>query len=660
MSTGLRSLTGDAPQRAAARRGVAPQRRWRLRPYQWLNLAIIAIYLVVGLAGITNSNLGIYVNRQDMYAAHPDTIGTPQGVRSDEYLVETPLALWTLAAPGEALVGEMSALSGWTMRIPTGPAQTVLFWDRALLGLGHVISEATAFALQWWLPHLLVLLFTPALFHFFGARRRYGYAAALLIILSPAQTWWSMQPSVILGPTITGCVAMLAAYRRLKRGEWVIPILQLLTAAALLASVTPRYIVWVLLLGGAVLGATLARILVGHGFWRAKLITVLGAGVVALGLTVAAVLESREGLQAFLGTVYPGARRSSATAQDLPAIFGAPFLSALATNEPLKTNASELSSSFNIVLVVIALILATQVPQLRAWWHRPHEVFLGVWALIWFGWGSTSLGDLGERIPLFSSVPPYRVIQVIGFVGILLFFLMLSHLAPIHRPWVVTVSGIAAWLSLYAGSLMQERNLHGLPTWVIWAGGLGVGVSTFCLLSWPKRIWPMALTAVLASAITISSMPIQIGLGDLRGSALSERLLSLGQEARAKGEVWASDSLTFDSLMVATGVPSLSGFQRSGPNKDQWRRLDPTEASINAWNRSAGYARFNWIDGATLKIADNGFDVVWVTTDPCELAEAMPELTHIVSTRRLRATCLTPSARYTWGRAQLTEYTVTR
>lgn len=660
MSQGTRAAEGEPPNRGVARRLAKSRRRWRVYPYQWLNLAIIGVYLGVCLAGITTSNLGIDVLRQDMQAAHPDTLGNSQDVRSDEYLVDTPLALWTLTAPGEAVVGEMSALSGWTMRIPTGPAQTVLFWDRAILSLGQVIPPAIAFALQWWLPHLLVLLGLPALLHLFGARRRYGYGAALLVILSPAQTWWSMQPSVILGPAIVGSVAMLAAHQRLKRGQWVIPALQLLIGAALLASMTSRYVVWVLLLGGAVLGASVVHVLFDRSRWLAKLVTVVGCGAVSLLLTVAAVIESRAGLATFLSTVYPAARRSSAVAQGLASTFGAPALGGLAGNEVLATNASEISTSFNIVIVLIALLIPTQFPTFRSWLNRPVEVFLGLWILVWFLWGTVSLGKLGESLPLLNMVPSYRAIQVIGFVGLLLFFLMLSHLVVVPRKWITTLSLVAAWLTVYAGSVLQKEHVHKLSTWIIWAAGIGVGVSAFMLLRWSRSYWSMLIAAALAATISVNSLPIQIGLGDLRGSALSRHLVEQGALARTEGKVWASDSITFDSLMVATGVPSLSGFQRSGPNRDQWHRLDPDEESINSWNRSAGYARFNWVNGASISISDNDFDVVTVRTDPCKLAQLIPELTHIVSAKRLSSACLTPSGTYGWGKYRMTEYTIGR
>jgi len=185
-----------------------------------------------------------------------------------------------------------------------------------------------------------------------------------------------------------------------------------------------------------------------------------------------------------------------------------------------------------------------------------------------------------------------------------------------------------------------------------------VGLSVFTLLTWSKRVWPILLSALLAASISVNSLPLQIGLGDLRDAPLSNRLSAEGDEARVAGKVWASNSITFDSLLVATGVPSLSGFQRSGPNRDQWHRLDPSEESIDSWNRSAGYARFDWVSNAPLTISDNDFDVVTVRTDPCKLAALIPELSHIVSTKRLTSPCLKPAGNYTWGKYSLLEYSI--
>jgi hypothetical protein len=624
-----------------------------------VNLLVLAAYLAVVCAGITTSNLGSASNRQVAEASYPDTFGTTQSIRSDEFWVGTPLALWSLLSPGDARVAQMGAVSGWTMRIPTGPAQVVAFWDQSVMQLGHVIPEAVAFAAQWWLPSLLLVLALPTLFAQLGARRRYGYAAAALILLSPADIWWSMQPSTILGPSVAGCAAMLAAYVRFSRRQWLLPLIQCLVGGVLLANVASRYPVWVLILLGSLLSAVTARILFDRrGHWLAKLAAISLTGVVSLAITATAIWESIDGLRVFAGTVYPGSRRVTSSPVGLADAFGAPFLRGMIDQRPVGTNASELSTSFNIALVLVILLLPLQTSLWKNWRSRIDQWVLLGFSVLWFAWGTLDFGLVGARIPVLNIVPSYRAIQAVGFVAVILFFLMLARLESVQHSWVIMIAAVAAGISGYAGSLLQSAELPRLSTYMVWGGALGVGVVVYACLRWPTRVWPLALAAALASTITVGGFPVQIGLGDFRNSDVARVLLREGESARDKGGVWATDQMAFDALLVATGVPSLSGLQRAGPNEAQWHKLDPSGEEKTSWNRGAGYVKFEWSEGSPVTISDDGFDLILVKVDPCELAKRFPNLSHIVSSSRLNSACLRPVTRLTWSREDLIVYEV--
>lgn len=633
----------------------------RMRPYQWANLLLIAGYLAVGMLGITTSNLGSVWNRQHTPGPYPDMIGPAQDLRSDEFWVGTPLALWYNLGINDVQVARMAAPSGWALGLPSGVAQAIALWDKAVLSLGGWVQVETSFALQWWLPSFLLVLLLPSLFAQLGARRRHGYIAAAVMLVSPAQIWWSMQPSGILGPTVAGCVAMFAAYKRFARRQWYFAIPQALLGGVLLANVTSRYPIWVLLLTGPVLVAVVGRIFVDRGrhLW-AKLLAVGITGFTSLGLALLAMRESSEGLQALADTVYPAARRTGATALQFFTVFGAPVLRGVVDIRLPGTNMSELSSSFNVLLIVVLLVLPTQKMLWKNWRrHLPVWILAAVGAFE-LGWGTLTLGYLGEKIPLLNMIPPERAIQVAGFVGVILLFLLLSSLDNLGHPTVGMIAVVAAWLTVYAGSLMKSVFTPTLSTYVIWAAAAGTGVAIYILLKWPQRVWSLLVATALAATTTVGTFPVQIGLGDFRNSGVAKLLLSEGSQARDSGSVWVSDQLSFDAVMVATGVPSLSGLHRAGPDRAQWAKLDPTGKWEDSWNRGAGYVRFTLADNTKLEIGDNGFDVVEVTVDPCRLSAVFPNLTHVVSRVRFENRCLRPTERLSWARESLILYEVVR
>jgi hypothetical protein len=185
-----------------------------------------------------------------------------------------------------------------------------------------------------------------------------------------------------------------------------------------------------------------------------------------------------------------------------------------------------------------------------------------------------------------------------------------------------------------------------------------VALAVLLLVRYPGRWFPIAVAVGLAAGVVAVASPLQRGLADLRDSEAATYLSRAGEEARSTGTLWASDLVPFDVLMVANGVPSLSGLQRSGPDVDQWRRLDPGGDAETSWNRGGGYVVFRWDEGSPTRITDNGFDSVEVTVDPCTLARAFPELTAVASVEPLGGSCLEPTAALTWSGRTVTVYSV--
>lgn len=193
---------------------------------------------------------------------------------------------------------------------------------------------------------------------------------------------------------------------------------------------------------------------------------------------------------------------------------------------------------------------------------------------------------------------------------------------------------------------------------------LGAGITAivvFTVVRWPDRLvalMPLAMAAVLLGAFV---NPVQIGLGDLRGSQTAQFMIAAGRDARHAGTLWASDTPAFDALMFATATPALSSRQQIGPDELEWRRLDPTGEHEDVWNRGGTYIRFTWDPGATgITWTNPTIDQIVMIASPCTIAGLEPRLAHIVSSRRLRLPCLTQVRRLTWSGAHQWVYAVDR
>lgn len=649
--------------RTANRAGAVVQNilSWLRTGDNALRAAVVVAYALLVLFGATTSSLGMNHLRQDPDNPLGSQLGLPNWIRSDEYNANTPIALSIMATGGAPTLSVLGARADLVQRFSSGGFfESFIFFDSGLLKLAAFLPDASVFAACWWLPMLLLFLMMPKWMEQMGGSRRMGWLAAGLIALSPSVAWWSMMPVSLIAYTLTGSSLMISAYHRLNRRQWTTGVIAGVVGGILIAGMPSFYIPWSLILGLSVLVASTLWILCQAGRLWCRVRPVLLSGITAVVFGVGLLLENTEGLTALMNTVYPGARRSSAEAQPISLLLGAPALSPLQNGEvPIQANASEISTSFTIAFVVIAVLLAGSrlVPTLRkgvaAW-------TMLAFGLVWLGWTLVDLGSLGENIPLLNLVPSVRAAQVVGILGIIALCLLLPMVGP-QRWKTASVSAVlAGGITVYAASRVQSEYLPDMRFLNIAAAGLGVALCTLLLTRFATQGWPVLLTVLLAAVPVYKANPLVFGLGDLRESESAVRMHQEGIEARAEGTLWASNVGSFDTLSLANGVPTLSGLQRSGPNMDMWLRLDPDKEFEEAWNRGGGYLPFVWTPGEETNIRTDGFDLSFVEIDPCVLAAAMPELGHVASSYELTDECLRSEETLVWGGNPIHIYEVLR
>lgn len=606
-------------------------------------------FVVLVLFGITTSNIGIGELRQDPGNPLGFQIGKSRPIRSDEIYAFSTIAISILATHGAPSLSPLAARADLVHRFPTdGFFEQFVFFDSTMLRAAAVIPDHMLFAAHWWLPSLILLLAMPTWFNQLGRSRRYGWFAAILIVLSPASAWWSLMPVALIAYTIGGCVLMIAAFQRFEKGQRLAPVAMAVLGGILIAGLPSFYAPWSLLLGLPVLIASTLWILLRDGGWAPRLKSILITGGTAVVFGVGTLLENREGLEALLNTVYPGLRRAEADPQPLGRILGAPALGPLQFSEPVGINASELSSSFTVFFVWILVIL------LAAQWRlslrdNVVEWTFGAWSALWIIWISLDLGPMSQKLPLLNLVTAPRAAQVVGVLAVILLSLLLSRWSPPASWRIPLMAGAACALATgYAASLLKASDLPSISTALVVLAAAAVGLSVVVVTKYPQRLWPLALCIVLAALPVARANPVLAGLGDLRASATAKAVAAQAPAVRAEGKVWAADSGALNSLLMTNGMPSLSGLQRSGPDAAAWRKLDPESEFSNMWNRGGGFIFFSWTPGQPKSFGTNDFDATMVRIDPCELKTAWPSLDKIVSSRQLDAACLTLDSELQW------------
>lgn len=635
--------------------------RWFAVNDRWAHAALFVFFGVLVITGTTTSNL-----TQDYLQAAVDgrqgvLFGAPQEIRWDEYLSGTPLYTSIMATHGLPATSPLAEQAGLAMRYSEGGFfGSLVFFDGTLLRLAGILPEPMLFSLHWWLPTVLFLACMPVWFRQLGFSSRAGWLAGLVIAASPSVAWWSIQPVNIMGFTLAGCTALLAGFRRVQQRQLVRAAFFASCAAVLLASMPSAYLIWALILSLPLLIVSSLQILLaeGEGSARSTRWIYLGTvGAVTLGLALGALADVRRGVAALSSTVYPGDRRAASAPTPFEALFGAPVSGAASGHEISPewgavtgiTNHSELAMSLTVSFVVLAVLGLRLWPLLTgsSWRDWAPVSALLAWGSVWLAWSAVSLGDFSARLPVLSQVPSLRSAQVVGILGVLAVCLTIPRMRS-TVPQITTVSVVAGLVTLYAGSLLQRAAVPDMSSAGVWGAAIGVAAALYIFGRWHGQVWAVAVVAVLAFLPVASSGVVSVGLGSYRQSAPAEYIQSAAPDARAAGDVWASDFRAMDAMMLANGMPSLTGQQLSGPVRSEWLKLDPDGSDEDAWNRGGSRVRATWRDEAGISITSNGYNVVTIDANPCSLHEAYPRLTTILSREARTDGCLREAQRIPW------------
>jgi hypothetical protein len=621
----------------------------RIRP---VPVVAVLLYLVLVVSGATTSSMGIVNLRSD--PAHPVGVelGAAQSIRSDEWLTITPIDLGRLATASGRADTPLATPLDLIYQLPDGSVpESIVFFDGDLLKLGAVLPQSMLFAAWWWLPTLLLVLTLPAWLMRLGSTRKLAWLATGLTVFAPAVAWWSLFPLRVLGFAVAGCYLLIHAVERWERAQRASAVAHAVAVGVLFARLPTFYVPWSITVGAPIVVATVVWLLWPRATRRHVAALIAGCAALAGVLFALVALHNHAAVDAALNTVYPGQRRSTGQAVHAAQRFAAPLLGLFAHGGagPRSVNLSELSSAFTVTAVG-ALVVWLGTRRRGADRDRAATAVLGVATAGWLAWCSVPLGTLGLNVPIVNRVPPARAAQTVGFLAVFVLALVLSSAAGRVRRRIAVAAGAASGLVTLYGALSLRRLLPRLEWTYIAAVVLTVAVLIFLISRYHDRWAPIIVTVGLAAAQVVTVNPLILGFGDLRSSPAARFVRAGNERVVQRHGLWASDSIMIDALLIANGVPMLSGHQVTGPIRAQWRRLDPSGQFEYAWNRGTSYVEFRWTDSPSPVITSPGFDQVLIRVDPCALPGLGFRVAAVVADHQLAPrSCLTPSGTFRWG-----------
>lgn len=628
----------------------------RRRPLRAWAAVVLLGYLLLVVAGVTTSSLGISLLRDDVAVEPPGLVaGQPRAIRSDEFLRTTPWRLGLMEAGSDDFASPLSFPdAALTATDVTGPVGAALFADSVLTTTVGRVAPVQVFAAIWWLPFVVVAALMPPLLARWGVRPHIGIPATGLALLAPASAWWSWGTLTPLAWAVGAALTATVGIDRWRRsGFSAMSAGLVLVSGLLLARLALSYQPWALPVGAAVLPTTLAALIRPSAGRRTALLLVAAVTGLGLALVLLFAWENSAALDVLSQTVYPGTRRSGGAALDLGLLLGAPALWVLQLDPAtVASNASEISSGFT-VLAVVAVTLAPAVLWRATGRGRAPAATSGIVLAGLALWCTVTWPQEAAQIPLLSLVPPTRVAEILGICAVIPFALVLQGWSEHRGGSRVAGAAVAATATLVvtgaAGSVLRAGYLPQLSPAGIWVTAVATAAVAAIAVLWSPRWWSLLPALVAAFVVVAAVNPIQVGFGDLQTGAAANHVREWGGSL-PEGAHWATDDFVVDALLMANAQPALSGQQWVGPDVDTWAQLDPEGEFRESWNRGASYIVFAWTPGAELTV-DNAIspDVIRVSVDPCDPRLTSLDLSLVVSNGLLDGSCLTAVGDIAWG-----------
>ncbi|MBO9555491.1 hypothetical protein [Cellulomonas sp.] len=619
-----------------------------LRRQLLIGLAAYAVLLVLLVAfGINGSSMGLLY--AEMFGTRDPAIlrGTPRAIRSDEWLVVSPL---TVAQVQEGLPR--------TSGLFPGGFDTSIVWDLpyrewSVLLRPHMwgfffLPLDNAYAMKWWLPFLTMAAAVFVLLCTLWRRPLASFAVAGAFAAAPFFQWWfgsgSFWPPAAAVAACAGTVLMLRTDRTWVR--WVVAAVVSYLVVVAVVALYPPYLIPCLY---PAVGFVAGWLLVARGLpWRDRLrrVAPLAVGAVVAGLVlVAFLLTRRDTIDAVVSTVYPGQRLtptgSSSTFSALAmfaGVFGIGLRAADTTG--FAANQSEGSSFifFGLYLVPSALWLVWSR------WRRGRGVdwaIVGVLAslALLFAFVYVPGWDAIAHLLLLDRVVGPRIVIGMGVGSILLLALVVARLRDLEDVripvWTTAASVATVLVWHWAVHVGLTRNapqvLEASIAWGVLLAMLTVAIGMF---SRGRATVPGVLVALVALVVAGWVNPIYRGVFDMRATDVGRAIEEVDSEDPGS---WVSvGGPAGTAVLRETGVEAYSGVQ-GWPSLPMWDDLDPEGDDEQSWNR---YAHVNWTaDPAAPEIVLVTADVVQVRLDSCGPI-AQENIEHVLSQQPIDQPCL--------------------
>jgi hypothetical protein len=547
--------------------------------------ALIFLFICLVGIGATGSSLEFGVKQFPLIRSDSVLVwGTPKPVRSDEWLVFTPLAISQANHnPAFPVINENLGEDGQNMLVigMTGsPVHHISAFAKPATWGFYLFDLRRALSWYWWFPIFGCLFALWATFSLLAPNHwRIGFLVALLFCTSAYVTGWSYWPAyTVFFPSLMlySSVAILRVRKNIFLLSWAI-----LLGLSLAGFVLILYPPWQVSLGYLFLFIGIGIVLRDKLYRNVNLFCLL-AFILALSLTILILwnwwLDTKSAIISMMNTVYPG-RRDSVVGGSLTASYflrGFTNLVTLYRIDGSYTNQSEIASFYYMFPSLFILF------GVRLWEKKIGFIHCLLLLFLIFTVTFMLLGIPKElaKLTLWGRVTELRADLSLGLAYILLCgALLVPTKADVsYKTSVKFFSAIASLM--WGGGVI--RAMFKIPNETLSGFSEGIWVAMFLVIlfsSWWLAIGEyrkfLLLNLMLSFATVLPFNPLMVA---------PNSVVSTLDFAKGHSRILVANTQIPAMLLLASGQPVSNGIFYY-PQQTLWKRLDPDRTQENIYNR---------------------------------------------------------------------------
>lgn len=589
-------------------------------------LVACALLFLVGIVFRLNGSSVFTWNGilRDPSSANGLLLGAPEEVRSDEWLVWTPAAMWQYEHNFPAENPSLGA--GKAPFLYSLPVKHYTACFRPQLYGFFLFSFERGYAWYWNVKVFGLLASAFLLFWTLTRNSLLSLFGALWLFFSNYTQWWFSCPPMLPDMLSSWSLAMVAAISLLETRRWLVRLCA--TVGLVVAAVNfslclyppfqlPLAYLWLLVFGAYALFRRVGE--PQQMNWQSAL-------CFAAALTaIASVLnpffsECRPTFEMLSATAYPGRRRSHGGELSWLQLFSGVmnFFNSEAAYPDKFKQPNEAANFLPLWLPVLAVTA-------RDLLHNPRKHAIAIaslGAILGFSfYALCPLPDWFCRATLLSYCTEVRALLVIGVANVIFVVTMLpaikqSLAQTARRPSLIVGATVVGLTVAYL--LAAEPTS---PKFLVWPRMLTFialnGAIVILLLTSRIRMFAVAVVALLGASNALVN-PIMSGLDPLLNSRPLLVVRQLIQQRPTAA--WAAyGSNPHSELLMAAGATVVSGV-KTVPDLDFYKPADPEGQNVSAYNR---YSFANFLfrrDRVTAGIRYLGFPAHLVSMHPLHAA----------------------------------------